>query len=176
MGPIHEQSAGVIPFFCDPDSAQRSYLLVHSARAHNPRARWEFPRGAIGPGETPRQAAARGFAEETGLSRWQLRDGFSRRITYTYTRNRIKRVKTVTYFLAQVLDASDIRRSIQHVEDSSGSWFHWSRLEEAEQLLAYDGMRAVLRAADSWLQSPPGIQPGPLSGPRRPRPRGKTDL
>ena len=65
MRTIHEHSAGVIPFRRPEGSALVPlYLVIHSATVRNPRARWEFPKGGIEPGESARQAAAREFVEE----------------------------------------------------------------------------------------------------------------
>ena len=52
------------------------YLVLHSATVRNPRAKWEFPKGGVEPGETTRAAAAREFHEETSLDDWSFRDGF----------------------------------------------------------------------------------------------------
>jgi bis(5'-nucleosidyl)-tetraphosphatase len=102
MFSVQERSAGVVAFLNECDPVNRPYLLIHSARVRNPRARWEFPKGGIDWGETPRQAAAREFVEETGLRYWRFRDGFEWSITYTYFRQGLTRTKTVIYFIAEV--------------------------------------------------------------------------
>src|SRR5438067_12820492 len=109
MTAIHEHSAGVIPFRRVGDRG-RLYLVLHSATVRNPRAKWEFPKGGMESGESPRQTAAREFQEETGLVRWSFRDGFEQSLSYTYIRRGRKVVKTVTYFLAEVLDPSTLAR------------------------------------------------------------------
>ena len=110
MTTIHERSAGVIPFRVEGDRGPH-YLVLHSATVRNPRAKWEFPKGGMEPGEAPRDTAAREFTEETGLTDWAFRDGFERSLSYTYIRRGRKVIKTVTYFVIEVLDARFPRAS-----------------------------------------------------------------
>src|SRR3954453_15169352 len=95
---FHERSAGVIPFRRGDDRVP-FYLVLHSATVRNPRAKWEFPKGGVEPGETIRGAAAREFHEETALTAWTFLEGFERDLSYTYIRRGRKIVKTVTYYL-----------------------------------------------------------------------------
>jgi bis(5'-nucleosidyl)-tetraphosphatase len=147
---IIEQSAGVIPYAAI--GASRLYLVIHSATVRNPRARWEFPKGGIEPGETARQAAAREFEEETGITSWCFRGPFERWVSYTYVRDGLRRFKTVTYFLAEVFDRTALARSHEHDEDPSGIWHRWGGLEETSRLLAHRKVRALLDEAHAWLQ------------------------
>jgi bis(5'-nucleosidyl)-tetraphosphatase len=135
MNPIWERSAGVIPFLSGSGETRGSYLLIHSARVLNPRARWEFPKGKIEPGETPRQAACRELIEETGLRSWRVLDGFQQSITYHYFRDGCARFKTVDYFVAEVLDISTITPSIEHAKDPYGLWYRCGRPDEVRRLL-----------------------------------------
>jgi 8-oxo-dGTP pyrophosphatase MutT (NUDIX family) len=128
------------------------YLVLHSATVRNPRAKWEFPKGGVEPGETGRQTAAREFAEETGLHDWTFLDGFERSLSYTYIRRGRKVVKTVAYFLVEVAGAVDPTRSEEHVEDPHGKWFHWGSFEEVTQLLYHSKIRQVFAEADAWLR------------------------
>src|SRR5512142_2049087 len=112
--PIRRRSAGVIPYRIDGDRGLL-YLVLHSAAVRNPRARWEFPKGGIEAGETPRATAAREFQEETGLTNWSFREGFEQSLSYTYVRRGRKVVKTVAYYVAEVRDSSTPARSAEHV-------------------------------------------------------------
>ena len=98
MTAIQELSAGVIPYRVGGDRTL-TYLVLHSATVRNPRAKWEFPKGGIESEESPRQAAAREFLEETNLSSWAFREGFEQSLSYTYIRRGRKVLKTVTYFI-----------------------------------------------------------------------------
>ena len=151
MTTIQELSAGVIPYRKEGERGLR-YLVLHSATVRNPRAKWEFPKGGIEPGETPRQAAAREFQEETGLMRWTFADGFEQSLSYTYIRRGQKVVKTVTYFIAEVLDRSQLSCSPEHVADPFGHWYHWGTFEEISRLLYHAKIRQVFAQADAWLR------------------------
>ena len=151
MTTFHERSAGVIPYHWGGDQGPL-YLILHSATVRNPRARWEFPKGGVEPGESPRQAAAREFHEETALVDWSFRDGFERSLSYTYIRRGHKVVKTVTYFLVEVRDPSPLARSPEHVADPSGQWHHWGTFEQINLLLYHTKIRQVFADADAWLR------------------------
>ena len=150
MTAIHERSAGVIPYRVGGDRSL-SYLVLHSATVRNPRARWEFPKGGMEPGETPRETAAREFQEETSLVSWAFRDGFERSLSYTYVRRGRKVQKTVTYYIVEVLDDSTLARSIEHVEDPFGHWYHWGTFEQITRLLYHAKIRQLFAEAHAWL-------------------------
>jgi 8-oxo-dGTP pyrophosphatase MutT (NUDIX family) len=151
MTTFHERSAGVIPFRRDGEHGLQ-YLVLHSATVRNPRAKWEFPKGGVEPGETTRQAAAREFQEETGLKDWNFVEGFERSLSYTYIRRGRKVVKTVTYYLVEVAEPSAPTRSAEHVADPHGDWFHWGTLEEINLLLYHTKIRQVFAEADALIR------------------------
>jgi bis(5'-nucleosidyl)-tetraphosphatase len=166
MTTFHERSAGVIPFRRSDDQGPL-YLVLHSATVRNPRAKWEFPKGGVEPGETSREAAAREFREETSLVDWSFQDGFERTLSYTYIRRGRKIVKTVTYFLVEVRDTTHLAASAEHVEDASGHWHRWGTFDEISALLYHTKIRQVFSEADEWLRRP---RPDPDS-PRTPKRR-----
>ena len=146
----YERSAGVIPFRFGLGRCL-SYLVIHSARVRNPRARWEFPKGRIEPGESPDQAAAREFQEETGITSWAFREGFDRDVSYTYIRNGRKHLKTVTYFIAEVFDDSAMALSVEHIVDVPGVGIVGAR---STRFRTY----SVTRRLDVWSPRPtPGF-------------------
>lgn len=151
MTAIHERSAGVIPYQVGGDRTLR-YLVLHSATVRNPRAKWEFPKGGIEAEETPREAAAREFHEETNLTAWAFREGFERSLSYTYIRRGKKVLKTVTYYLTEVLDDSTLACSFEHVEDPFGHWYHWGSFEQINRLLYHAKIRQLFAEADAWLR------------------------
>ena len=147
----HENSAGIIPFRRDRDRDFRLYLVLHSATVRNPRARWEFPKGGMEVAETTRDTASREFREETGLLDWTFRPGFERSLTYTYVRRGRKVLKTVTYYLAEVLGDPMPIQSIEHVEDGTGHCFRWGSFTEITRLLYHAKIRQVFAEAEDWL-------------------------
>ena len=169
MSPIYEHSAGVVAFRRDGGRIPL-YLVIHSATVRNPRARWEFPKGGIEPGETPRAAAEREFEEETGIISWSLCEGFERNLSYTYMRLGRRRFKTVTYYLGEVFDISTQARSHEHIEDPTGHWSRWGPFAETYRQLYHARVRRLLVEADAWLRGrslgQPDRHPGGVS--RRP--------
>jgi bis(5'-nucleosidyl)-tetraphosphatase len=160
MRTIQELSAGVIPFRRPEGSPFFPlYLVIHSATVRNPLARWEFPKGGIEARESARQAAAREFMEETGIRSWAFREGFERTVSYTYIRFGRRRNKTVTYFLAEVFDGSNLKCSREHMEDPLGHWSHWGSFEQIKAILCHARTRRLFTEADAWLRSPPSSNP-----------------
>jgi 8-oxo-dGTP pyrophosphatase MutT (NUDIX family) len=104
------------------------------------------------PGESPRQTAAREFQEETGLVHWSFCEGFEQSLSYTYIRRGRKVVKTVTYYIAEVVDGSTLARSPEHVADPFGHWYHWGTFEQISRLLYHAKIRQVFAEADAWLR------------------------
>ena len=151
MTAIHENSAGVIPFRRSGDRG-RLYLVLHSATVRNPRARWEFPKGGMEAGESPRETAAREFQEETGISDWSFREGFERSLSYTYVRRGRKVLKTVTYYVVEVTNEPSLVRSIEHVEDPHGQWYQWGPFDQVSRLLYHAKIRQLFAEADAWLR------------------------
>jgi bis(5'-nucleosidyl)-tetraphosphatase len=129
MRTIHEHSAGVIPYR-HVEGSSLLYLVIHSATVRNPSARWEFPKGGIERCETARQAAAREFEEETGITAWAFREGFQKTVSYTYVRFGQRRNKAVTYFIAEVFDGSDLTCSQEHMGEAFAHWRHWCPLND----------------------------------------------
>jgi bis(5'-nucleosidyl)-tetraphosphatase len=151
MTAIHERSAGVIPYRQDGDLGPL-YLVLHSATVRNPRAKWEFPKGGTEAGETPRETAAREFEEETGIAHWSFREGFERSLSYTYVRRGRKVLKTVTYYIVEVINDPALVRSPEHVEDISGRWYQWGPFDQISRLLYHAKIRQLFADADTWLK------------------------
>lgn len=152
MNPVQEQSAGVIPFRAGEDG-QPLYLVLHSATVRNPRARWEFPKGGMEIGETPKQTAAREFLEETGLHDWSFIEGFERSLSYTFIRRGRKVLKTVTYYLVEVHDTASLTCSFEHAPDPFGHWHHWGTFDEVNRLLYHTKIRQLFAEADEWVHA-----------------------
>lgn len=169
MSPFLEHSAGVIPYRIEPDGTL-SFLILHSATVRNPRARWEFPKGGMEPGESPRETAAREFIEETSLKDWTFREGFERSLSYTYVRRGRKVLKTVTYYVVEVHDGAAIKRSHEHAEDQHGHWHKWGGFDEITSTLFHLKIRQLFAEADCWLRGvePPALNAAPSCAPPDP--------
>lgn len=152
MTTIQERSAGVIPYLIDGDQVPK-YLVLHSATVRNPRAKWEFPKGGMEAGETTKDTAAREFSEETGLTDWSFREGFEQSLSYTYIRRGRKVIKTVTYYLVEVRDASNITCSPEHVDDPFGHWCYWGDFDQVTRLLYHSKIRQLFAEANAWLRN-----------------------
>lgn len=138
-------SAGVIVFRGD---SPRSYLLMRSALTRRPV--WEFPKGAIEPGETEIEAATRELEEETGLASgdYTILDGFREEERYYFTRGtgddrRLIR-KRVDYFLAEWRQG-EIRISRE------ASRYEWVDAETAMKMIRFPEKRRILNEAEAWL-------------------------
>lgn len=151
MTAINEHSAGVVPYRIGAEGTPE-YLVLHSALVRNPRAKWEFPKGAMEPGETSKQTAAREFEEETGIRDYSFVEGFEKSLTYTYVRKNVKVVKTVVYYVAHVNNDSLIARSNEHVEDGDGLWYQWGTFERIRKLLYHAKIRNLFGEADQWIR------------------------
>jgi 8-oxo-dGTP pyrophosphatase MutT (NUDIX family) len=91
-----KRSAGIIPFIRTPAGPQ--FLILRSY------SYWDFPKGAVEPGEAPQAAALRELQEETGLSQASLvgEDLFIE--TEPYARGKVSR-----YYLAQVNPQEEVK-------------------------------------------------------------------
>jgi bis(5'-nucleosidyl)-tetraphosphatase len=130
-----ETSAGAVVFY---RGEQIEYLLLLSTY-------WGFPKGHIEAGEDERTTARREVREETGLQ-VTLLDDFRQVDAYTFSHRGTIVQKQSVYFLGQARD-----------RNSRLSWEHsdmvWLPFDDALARLNYEGGRAILRAADRFLNS-----------------------
>ncbi|MCW4020338.1 MAG: NUDIX domain-containing protein [Candidatus Bathyarchaeota archaeon] len=139
---MQEFSSGIIVF--RRYLGERLYLLLHY---HFRGDYWDFPRGNVKEGETPRQAALRETGEETGISEGKLRfvEGFEENANWLY-RSRGQTVhKRVTYFLAET-GREGVRLSEEHVG------FRWLNFRDALRLLRYKNSKKLLIKAEDFLK------------------------
>lgn len=126
-------SAGVVPvrYF----GAEPKLLILRAYR------NWDFPKGAVEPGETPLEAARREVREETGLTRLDFRWGDAYRETEPYRRGKVAR-----YYVAESRD----ERAYLPINDALGRPEHhelrWVSPGDAARLLP-PRLQPVLRWA-----------------------------
>ncbi|HKT31334.1 MAG TPA: NUDIX domain-containing protein [Gammaproteobacteria bacterium] len=115
-------SAGVAVLRETP--AGRLFLLLRAWRY------WDFPKGAVEPGETPLQAAIREVREETGLNDLEFLHGEVYAETAPYNRGKVAR-----YYLARTrsdavtLSANPVTGIREHME------YRWLAHPQAAQLV-----------------------------------------
>jgi 8-oxo-dGTP pyrophosphatase MutT (NUDIX family) len=104
-------------------------LLVHRARYDD----WSLPKGKLETGESWQQAAVREVGEETGMRATVVRELGSTRYAVG------GEPKEVRWFL---METTDEPRAQMEVDE-----LRWVPVEEAPELLSYEGERDLVRAA-----------------------------
>ncbi|MBX7118873.1 MAG: NUDIX domain-containing protein [Gemmatimonadaceae bacterium] len=136
--PREEVSAGGVVF--RRDGERTLFLLIRDSYRN-----WGFPKGHLEQGEEPEQAALREVGEETGLAELALRAPIE--VIDWEFRFRGRRIhKTCHFFLIETPD-----RRTEPLKAEGITACRWASFEQAEQLVAYDNARAVLRQAQALL-------------------------
>ncbi len=141
-----DHSAGGVAYRWQADEGRFEAALIATRGG----TRWQLPKGACEKGETPVETAVREVEEEVGLQ--TAADGFLDTIEYwywdTYQRVAPELVcKRVDFYLLRVVGGvlSDASFEI----DSAG----WFALNQAEELLTFEGERAIMRLARERLEN-----------------------
>jgi 8-oxo-dGTP pyrophosphatase MutT (NUDIX family) len=114
-------------------------MLAAIRPAGKPAGVWALPKGLIGSGEKPEEAALREVAEETGVEARPIEKLGDIRYVYTWDGERV--FKVVSFFLFRYRRgrlgelAPAQRREVAEAR--------WLPLEDAEKLLAYRGEREM---------------------------------
>ena len=110
--------------------------------------RWQLPKGMIDPGETPEVAALREVREEAGIACEII--GPLDTIEYWFVGSfdgpKKRYHKKVHFFLMRYL-AGDVLDHDHEVVEA-----RWVGIDEAEQMLAFDTEKALIRAAKDRLE------------------------
>jgi 8-oxo-dGTP pyrophosphatase MutT (NUDIX family) len=111
--------------------------------------RWQLPKGLVGRGETPAEAALREVQEETGLTCEIV--GELERVEYWYFSKggalRVRFHKFVHFYLMRYV-SGDVSGHDDEVNEA-----RWFEVEEAEKMLAFKGEKKALREAKQMLAS-----------------------
>lgn len=134
---MDERSAGTVLF--NENNGRVEYLLLHYPAGH-----WDFPKGNIEKGEDEIATVRREVMEETSIDNIELIDGFRKKITYNYRRNRKFVRKEVVFYLAKT-NVKDVKLSFEHKD------YRWLNYEGAMNLLTYKNAKMVLEDANKFL-------------------------
>ena len=132
----YEKSCGAVIF--RQSRGVRRFLLIRSAV----NGAWGFPKGHMEGRETETETAIREIREEVGLSVVLLPD-FRAAISYSLPSGS---QKEVVYFLAEAV-APEVR--LQQTKVSSAVWLP---AEQVPELLSFENLRTVFRAAVRFLR------------------------
>jgi 8-oxo-dGTP pyrophosphatase MutT (NUDIX family) len=115
-------------------------------------ARWQLPKGLVGRGESPEEAALREVAEETGL-RCEVVTELERVEYWYFSKGGARRVrfhKFVHFYLMRHV-SGDVSGHDDEVNEA-----RWVSVEEAEGMLAFKGERKALAQAREMLAAGAG--------------------
>jgi 8-oxo-dGTP pyrophosphatase MutT (NUDIX family) len=119
--------------------------------AGRPEGLWALPKGLIGPGESPEEAALREVREETGLEATPVQKLGDVRYVYTWAGERVFKIVSFYLFRYRSGRLGDIAPE-QRIEVDEARWLP---LEEAPKLLAYKGEREMAAKALAALDEKP---------------------
>jgi 8-oxo-dGTP pyrophosphatase MutT (NUDIX family) len=129
------------------------WFLAAIRPAGKPDGLWALPKGNIGRGEKPDEAALREVLEETGLEGRIVEKLGDIRYVYTWAGERI--FKVVSFYLLRYQRGRIGNRLPQHAHEIAD--VRWLPLEEAPRLLAYKSERELaVRAGDALADEEPG--------------------
>ncbi len=135
MPATKEQSYGIIPFRQSGDNVE--VLLV----LHRNGEFWGFPKGHGQPKENPLEVARRELYEETQLEVEQFMSLKPLSDRYTYMHAEKGEIdKHIDYFMASV--SGDV-----NIQDEEILEARWVTIDEAFELLTYEGSRNVCKQA-----------------------------
>ncbi len=132
-----EKSAGGIIF--RKEKNKRKYLLLHYALGH-----WDFPKGHIENGESPKETAQREIQEETSLKNLQFISGFKEQIKYFYKKEKKTFLKIVIFFLIQTTEKK-VKISWEH------TGYKWLPYQQALKQLTFENAKELLKKANKFI-------------------------
>lgn len=134
---IEERSAGTVVY--RNTSSGVVFLLLHYPSGH-----WDFVKGKMEEGESPRQTVVREAQEETGISDLEFVDGFEENIEYNFQHEGILIHKRVVFFLAKTI-TEKIIISHEHLD------YTWLPFEQAYEKTTFENAKNILSKANKLL-------------------------
>ena len=127
---IEETSSGVVLF--RKENEKILFLLLHYPSGH-----WDFVKGKMESGESPRVTAIRETKEETGIIDVKFLDYFEEWIQYNFQFNGELVQKKVVFFLGET-KTKDIKISHEHLN------YTWMDYSTAMEKITFDNAKTVL--------------------------------
>jgi len=134
---IEETSAGIVLF--RRENEKLLFLLLHYPSGH-----WDFVKGKMENGETPKETAIRETREETGITDVKFQDGFEEWIRYNFQFEGQLVDKKVVFFLGET-QTEKVEISHEHLN------FTWMDYVTAMEKTTFDNAKTVLSKAYSLL-------------------------
>jgi len=140
-----EVSSGFVVYTLEHD---RIYYLLLRHPTH-----WSFPKGHLEHTDNNSllQTAKREMFEETGISEFEIVDGFHEVISYNFVKDNHLVKKDVHYFLARCPKREKITLSKEHLD------YGWFPLRVAYIKLKFENAREVLLKANNFIKKLHGI-------------------
>jgi len=134
---IEETSSGVVLF--RKENEKILFLLLHYPSGH-----WDFVKGKIESGESPRVTAIRETKEETGIIDVKFLDYFEEWIQYNFQFNGELVQKKVVFFLGET-KTKDIKISHEHLN------YTWMDYSTAMEKITFDNAKTILSKSYALL-------------------------
>ena len=132
-----EVSAGVILF----NELDGKFLLLNYPSKH-----WDFVKGKMERGETPRKTAIRETNEETGISDVDFLDGFEEEIEYYFYADNQEIHKKVIFFLGKT-KTTNVILSHEHID------YIWLEFDSALEKTTYENAKNLLKKSKAFLDN-----------------------
>ncbi len=134
---IEETSSGVVLF--RKENEKILFLLLHYPSGH-----WDFVKGKMESGESPRVTAIRETKEETGIIDVKFLDYFEEWIQYNFQFNGELVQKKVVFFLGET-KTKDIKISHEHLN------YTWMDYSTAMEKITFDNAKTILSKSYALL-------------------------
>ncbi len=134
---IEETSSGVVLF--RKENEKILFLLLHYPSGH-----WDFVKGKMESGESPRVTAIRETKEETGIIDVKFLDYFEEWIQYNFQFEGELVQKKVVFFLGET-KIKDIKISHEHLN------YTWMDYSTAMEKITFDNAKTVLSKSYALL-------------------------
>ncbi len=132
-----QKSAGIVLF--RNNSNKNEFLLLNY-----PQGNWDFVKGKMEVNETPQETVRREMREETGISNFQLIDGFEEFVRYNFRFKNEVVHKKVIFFLAK----TNIKKiSLSHEHND----YLWLGYNDALKKITFKNAKNILTKANKFL-------------------------